>query len=188
MHCVAWELNIKKRKIYREADPKKREKFTEFLKKHEKNRLVFVDESGIDKYLRREHCRALKGKQVYEAVPGRKFERFSIVAGKCGKEILAPFEYYGTCNSELFLKWVKEMLVPNLKKNQIVIMDNASIHKSPKIREAIEKASCYLVYQPPYSPDLNPIEHFWSHLKRKIGALQHKFKSIFDAIQYGLSN
>jgi len=150
--------------------------------------LVFVDESGIDRYLHREHCRAPKGKQVYEAVPGRKFERCSIVAGKCGKEILAPFGYYGTCNSELFLKWVKEMLVPNLKKNQIVIMDNANIHKSPKIREAIEDAGCSLVYQPPYSPDLNPIEHFWSHLKQKIGALQQKFKSIFDAIQYVLTN
>ncbi len=150
--------------------------------------MVFVDESGIDRHLHREHCRAPKGKQVYEAVPGRKFERCSIVAGKCGKEILAPFGYYGTCNSELFLKWVKEMLVPNLKKNQIVIMDNASIHKSPKIREAIEEAGCSLVYQPPYSPDLNPIEHFWSHLKQKIGALQQKFKSIFDAIQYVLTN
>ena len=125
---------------------------------------------------------------MYETVPGRKFERCSIVAGKCGKEILAPFGYYGICNSELFLKWVKEMLVPNLKKNQIVIMDNASIHKSPKIREAIEKAGCRLVYQPPYSPDLNPIEHFWNHLKRKIGALKQKFKSIFDAIQYVLAN
>ena len=75
---------------------------------------------------------------MYEAVSGLKFERCSIVAGKCGKEILAPLGYHGTCNSELFLKWVKEMLVPNLKENQIVIMDNASIHKSPKIREVIK--------------------------------------------------
>ena len=67
-------------------------------------------------------------------------------------------------------------------------MDNASIHKSPKIREAIEKAGCKLVYQPPYSPDLNPIEHFWALLKKKIGALRQKFDSIFDAIQYVLAN
>ena len=188
MHCIDWASNIKKRKIYKEADPEKRKNFTEFLKKQAKNRLVFVDESGIDRHLHREYCRAPKGKQVYEAIPGRKFERCSIVAGKCGKEILAPFGYYGTCNSELFLKWVKEMLVPNLKENQIVIMDNASIHKSPKIREAIEKAGCSLVYQPPYSPDLNPIEHFWSYLKKKIGDLKQKFESIFDAIQYVLAN
>ena len=84
--------------------------------------------------------------------------------------------------------WVQTMLVPNLKKKQIVIMDNAPIHKSPKIREAIENAGCFLVYQPPYSPDLNPIEHTWSHIKRKIGSLQIKFESLFDAIQYVLTN
>ena len=72
--------------------------------------------------------------------------------------------------------------MPNLKKNQIVIMDNASMHKSQKIREAIEKACCSLIYQPPYSLDLNPIEHFWSHLKWKIDALKQKFESIFDII------
>ena len=80
------------------------------------------------------------------------------------------------------------MLIPNLKKNQIAIMDNACIHKSPKIREAIEKAGCRLVYQPAYSPDLNPIEHFWALLKKKIGALRQKFGSIFDAIQCILAN
>ena len=88
-------------------------------------------------------------------------------------------------NSPMKNKRIKH---PEWKKNQIVIMDNASIHKSPKIREAIENAGCSLVYQPPYSPDLNPIEHFWSYLKRKIGALKQKFESIFDAIQYILLN
>ena len=56
------------------------------------------------------------------------------------------------------------------------------MHKSQKIREAIEKACCSLIYQPPYSLDLNPIEHFWSHLKWKIDALKQKFESIFDII------
>ena len=126
-----------------------------------------MDESGINKQLYREYCRSPNEKQVYEAIPGRKFERYNIVADKCRKEILAPLGYYGIRNAELFLKWVKEMLIPNLRKNQIVIMDNASIHKSPKGREAVENTGCSLVYQPPYSPDLNPIEYFWSHLKKK---------------------
>jgi transposase len=127
------------------------------------------------------------GEQVFAEVPGRRFARQSIVAAKCGEEIIAPFGYDGTCNSELFLWWVKTLLVPRLRRRQIVIMDNASIHKRKEIREAIEKAGCHLVYQPPYSPDLNPIEHFWSWLKRKIRSIKQKFHSLADAVQYVLS-
>ncbi len=113
---------------------------------------------------------------MYEAIPDRKFEHCSIVAGKCGKKIIASFGYTGTCDSRLFLKWVQEMLVPNLKKKQMVIMDNATIHKSPEIRKTIEKAGCRLVYLPPYSPDLNPIEHFWHRLKLKIASSKQKIR------------
>ena len=127
------------------------------------------------------------GKKVTAEIPGKKFARQSIVAAKCGKDIIAPFGYDGYCNSELFLWWIKTMLVPKLRRRQIVIMDNASIHKRKEIREAIEKAGCYLVYQPPYSPDLNPIEHFGSWLKKKISSLKQKFNSLDDAIYYVLS-
>ncbi|MDR2781018.1 MAG: transposase [Holosporaceae bacterium] len=72
----------------------------------------------------------------------------------------------------------------NLKKRQIVIMDNASIHKSKEVRTLIEKAECRLIYQPPYSPDLNPIEHFWSWIKGKIRS--SKLLPLADAIQYAL--
>jgi transposase len=115
------------------------------------------------------------------------FARQSIVAAKCGEKIVAPFGYGGTCNSELFLWWIETMLVPKLKKRQIVIMDNASIHKNKEIQKALEKADCHLVFQSSYSPDLNPIEHFWSCLKRKICSLKQKFDSLDDAIFYALS-
>jgi transposase len=152
-----------------------------------KNRLIYVDESGIDEYLHREHGKAIRGRQIIAEIPGKKFARQSIVAAKCGEEIIAPFGYEGTCNSELFLWWIKTMLIPKLRKRQIVIMDNASIHKNKEIQKAIEKAGCHLVYQPPYSPDLNPIEHFWSWLKRKIRSLKIKFSSLDDYIYCALS-
>jgi transposase len=152
-----------------------------------KSRLVYVDESGIDEYLHREYGRAPRGEQILTEIPGKKFARQSIVAAKCGEDVIAPFGYSGTCNSGLFLWWIKTQLVPQLKKRQIVIMDNASIHRRKEIREAIEKAGCHLVYQPPYSPDLNPIEHFWSWLKRKIRSLKIKFTSLDDAIYCALS-
>ena len=119
---------------------------------------------------------------MHKAISGRKFERCSIVAGKYGKEILAPLGYYEICNSKLFLKWIKEMLIPNLKKNQIVIMDHASTHKSPKIRKAIEKSGCKLVYQHPSTPDLNPIEHLCANTKRKLSTILLNYTSIQDAL------
>jgi hypothetical protein len=96
--------------------------------------------------LHREHGRAKRGEKIIAEISGRKFARQSIVAAKCGKEIIAPFGYDGTYNSELFLWWLKTMFIQKLKKRQVVVMDNASIHKRKEIREAIEKAGCHLVF------------------------------------------
>ena len=76
--------------------------------------------------------------------------------------------FQGSCNAELFMAWVQEQLVPSLKKGQVVVMDNASFHKSLRIREVIEQAGCRLIYLPPYSPDLNLIEIFWANMKKWI--------------------
>ena len=69
-----------------------------------------------------------------------------------------------------------------------MILDNASIHRSSKVRELIEQAGCYLIYLPPYSPDLNPIENYWAVLKTHIKKLRHKFDDIIDAIDQALIN
>ena len=65
-------------------------------------------------------------------------------------------------------------------------MDNASSHKSCRVRELIEKAGCYLIYLPPYSPDLNPIENYWAVMKTYIRKIRHKFDNIVDAIDEAL--
>ncbi|GHT91619.1 hypothetical protein FACS1894122_04330 [Alphaproteobacteria bacterium] len=80
------------------------------------------------------------------------------------------------------------MLIPLLKKGQIVIMDNASIHKAKEIRELIEKAGSHLAFLPAYSPVLNPIEHSWNHAKqKKIRSSSQAFASLFDAMQWAVS-
>jgi transposase len=115
---------------------------------------------------------------------GKRYARHSFVAAKCGKKILAPMTYKGTCNSQLFEKWVEKVLLPEIKKGQIIIMDNATFHKSLNTKLLIESAGCQLLFLPPYSPDFNPIEKFWAWFKRQIREIINTFTSLEHAINY----
>lgn len=81
--------------------------------------------------------------------------------------IIAPLVFEGYTNTDVFITYLDKVLVPLLQKGQVVIMDNAAFHKSPRIKKIIENAGCFLIFLPAYSPDLNPIEHFWYSIKNK---------------------
>jgi transposase len=150
--------------------------------------LVYVDESGIDTFAYRPYGYAKKGEKIYGAVSGKRYARESFVAAWCHKNILSPMCYQGTCTKALFETWVEEVLVPELKPGQTVILDNATFHKSEKVRHLIEAAGCALLYLPPYSPDFNPIEHFWANLKRFINSNIASFSSLQDAIDHAFKH
>ena len=87
--------------------------------------------------------------------------------------VTAPFVLEGAMNGEMFKAYVEQVLAPTLRRGDIVFMDNVSVHKVAGIREAIEARGARVVYLPPYSPDLNPIEQVFAKLKailRKIAA------------------
>jgi len=123
---------------------------------------------GMDSFLYREHARAPRGERVFGVISGRKYKRTSIVAGKCGRKILVPLSYEGTTDSSLFEFWFENMLIPELAAGQTVVLDNASFHRKNQVRKLAEQAGCTVIFLPPYSPDLNPIENFWAWLKRKM--------------------
>jgi transposase len=100
---------------------------------------------------------------------------------------LAPFCFQGTCNTELFNIWVERFLCPALKPGQVVILDNATFHKSEKTKELIENRRCTLFFLPPYSPDLNPIETFWANLKAKIRSIIKNFSTLSMAIDHAFN-
>lgn len=119
---------------------------------------------------------------MYGAVSGSRYSRESFIAAQNQSSILAPFCYTGTCNTNLFNAWLEQILVPELKPGQVVIMDNASFHKSKISVEIIQKARCEVLFLPPYSPDLNPIEKFWANFKRNVREVLNLFSSLAEAI------
>ena len=76
--------------------------------------------------------------------------------------------FNGSCNTDLFNNWVEYFLIKDLKPGQVVVMNNASFHKSQKTKKLIKSVGCKLIFLPPQSPDLNPIEKFWANMKRWI--------------------
>ena len=146
--------------------------------------LIYIDESGIDSFISREYGRSPKGNTVLGEKLGRRFARESFVAGLKGKDIISPFCYQGTMNTKLFNFWLTNFLLPGVSPGDILVMDNAAFHKSVETKQLIQNAGCSLIFLPPYSPDLNPIEKCWANVKAKIKKVIHRFKSLANAIDY----
>jgi transposase len=89
--------------------------------------------------------------------------------------------YQGTANTEFIIFWFKEILLPDLEPNSTIILDNAAIHKSLKLKILVESFGHKLLFLSAYSPDLNPIEHKWQELKHNIGKY---YKSCSNYIDY----
>jgi transposase len=126
---------------------------------------VFIDETAANTKMVRLSGRCPRGERLVGCVPHGDWKTITFVAALRHNGITAPFMIEGAMTGEIFLAYVEQCLVPTLKRNDIVIIDNLSAHKVPGIRTAIEAAGASLRYLPQYSPDLNPIEMFFSKLK-----------------------
>jgi transposase len=115
-----------------------------------------------------EYAWSPRGKSVNDEKKGHATEKLNIIAGLSGGNIVAPMIYECSTDAEIFNFWLEHSLLPEIPKNSLVVMDNASFHKSEKTKELVAKFSCRLLFLPPYSPDLNPIEKFWASMKAKI--------------------
>lgn len=143
-----------------------------------------MDESGINQYLYRERARSLRGELILGPVSGLRYARESFIAAKVEHSIIAPFCYKGTCNTQLFNVWIRDFLIPELKSGQVVILDNASFHKSEESKRLIEEAGCKILFLPAYSPDLNPIETFWANFKKMVQINLEKIQILSEAIDF----
>ena len=128
-------------------------------------RLVFLDETGASTKTARLYGWGPRSERVAADVPHGHWKTTTFVGALRSTGMTAPMVVDGAMNGELFLAYLEQQLTPTLRKGDFVIMDNLSSHKKAGVREAIESAGARLMYLPPYSLDLNPIELAFSKLK-----------------------
>jgi len=113
----------------------------------------------------RRHGRCTRGERLRMGVPHGHWKTTTFVGALTLRGFIAPFVLDGPINRDAFETYVAEVLLPELRPDDIVVMDNLSSHKGPRVREMIEAVGASLLYLPPYSPDFNPIEMAFAKLK-----------------------
>ena len=127
---------------------------------------VYIDESGFEPEVTRRYGYAPKGCRVYGLISGHRRPRTSLIAARMDSGFEAPVLFEGNCNTAFFNAWLDKELCPLINENHVIIMDNVPFHKGLKTREIIHKTGAKILFLPPYSPDLNPIENDFGTLKK----------------------
>jgi transposase len=143
-------------------------------------RLKFLDEAGSNISMTRLYGRAAPGERVIDSVPQNRGENISMLACLSLSGISAPMTVEGAVDSLCFLLYVEQVLCPTLSEGDVVVMDNLSAHKAKGVRELIEGCGARLIYLPPYSPDLNPIEKCWSKIKTYLRAAKARTREALE--------
>jgi transposase len=128
--------------------------------------------------------RGYRGERVISAVPLIRGNRMTLIGAVSVERVVAALYGEWAANGEIFLHFIEKCLCPVLKKGNVVVMDNVAFHKISGIKEAIHATGARLIYLPPYSPDLNPIENMWGKIKhylRKMAA--RTLASLHNSIQ-----
>jgi len=124
-----------------------------------------VDESGVTTDLLRLYARSLRGTRIADHTPCSHWQTHTVVAALRPTALTATAVFDGPIDAVTFLAYVEQVLVPTLRRGDVVVLDNLAVHKNPEVRRAIERVGAFLRFLPPYSPDFNPIEQAFAKLK-----------------------
>ena len=176
----------------RENNPEiiqKREEYIQEMPTIDAQHAVIVDEFGINLGMAREYGRASPGQRAEGHRPCNPGENITVIAGLSCHGIIAPLMFPGAINGEMFKVYIEQVLVPELKSGDVVIIDNLSSHKAHGIEQMLKDSGMTLKFLPPYSPDLSPMEQAISKIKgelRKIAA--RSYEPLVDAVKQALSD
>jgi transposase len=125
-------------------------------------------------------ARCVGGQRIHEATPGGHWKIMTILGAISLRGMIATMTIEEATDANIFLAYVEHVVCPALQPGDVVVMDNLSSHKVNGVRESIEKAGAELLYLPPYSPDLNPIEKAWAKLKQLLRSAKARSKDALD--------
>ena len=137
-------------------------------------KFLFIDETWAKTNMTRLRGRALRGERLIAKVPHGHWKTTTLIAALDYRGMRCSTTVDGAVNGEVFQAFVQQVLVPTLSSGEIVVMDNLSSHKGQRIRAMIESAGAMLLFLPPYSPDLNPIELAFAKLKQLLRSAAHR--------------
>ena len=165
-----------------------RERFQRRMRRWAANKLVFIDESGVNLALTRSQAWGPRGERVVDDVPAGRWEAYSVIAALREDGVTAPMVLRGAMETQSMLAWVRTQLAPTLRRGDIVVLDNVRFHDDPEIAELIARRGARLEFLPPYSPDLNPIEEAWSKMKTMLRAAKARvLEALVGALDEALS-
>jgi transposase len=147
--------------------------------------LVFIDEAGLHLSLVRLFARALPGQRAVDGVPRNRGSNVSLIGALSLDGLIASMTLKGSVDTAVFLSYVTDVLAPQLWIGAIVVMDNLKVHHAQSVRQAIEAVGAQVVFLPPYSPDLSPIELCWSKLKQ---FLRSKAARTYEALNQAMTD
>jgi transposase len=182
------DLRRKKKKFFaQERDPKERKKFLRKARALDGSKMIFIDEMGTNIDLSRRYARAPAGERVEEALPQNTPATLSTVGALSARKLLACCCLEGAFDGEAFAAFIETMVTPQLQPGDTVLMDNLSIHRSPRVESAIKSTGAQLLALPAYSPDLDPIESCWSKVKTHLRkAKARTMEKLYKAIGAGI--
>ena len=179
------KLNLPRKKKPRgERDQKKRQAFRKKVAKLDVKKFIFIDEMGSNLGFTRLYGRAEPGERVIEAVPDKRGKNVSTIGALGFDGVRAAMSVPEAIDGETMVFFAEEVLAPQLNPGEIVFMDNCPIHKVDEVTEAIESVGARVEFLPTYSPDMNPIENFWSKVKSVLRSIKPRTpEELLDALE-----
>ena len=134
-------------------------------------KIVFIDETGLNTKMARLRGRAQKGQRLVASIPHGHWKTLTFIAGLRHDGLTAPWVIDGAMDGDAFVKYIETQLAPTLNPGDVVVLDNLPAHKKEKAEKAVQKRGAWMLFLPPYSPDMNPIELAFSKLKAHLKRL-----------------